>query len=51
MYIALIVIRRVIELKQLIFVANRKGHKQKAFQTDDIEMSYDSAKSDHVLYI
>ena len=32
---------RVIESKQLIDVAKSKGHKQKAFQTDDIEIRYD----------
>ena len=51
MYIDLIVMRRAIEFKHLVFVAKRKGHKQKAFQTDDMEVRYDCAKRYHVLYI
>ena len=43
--------RRAIEFKHLVFVAKRKGHKQKAFQTDDMEVRYDCAKRYHVLYI
>ena len=35
MHINLIVMRRVIEFKQLIFVAESKGHKQTAFSSDD----------------
>ena len=42
--------RRVIEFKQLIFVAKSKGHKQRALQTDDMEIRYDCAKRYHVLY-
>ena len=30
------------------FVAKSKDHKQKAFQTDDTEISYNCAKSYHV---
>ena len=44
MYIDLIVMRRVIENKQLIYVAKSKDHKQKTFQTDDHEIRYDFAK-------
>ena len=51
MYIDLIVTRRAIEFKQLIFVAKSKGHKQNAFQTDDMEIRYNCAKRYHVLYI
>ena len=47
MYIYLIVMRRAIELKQWIFVAKSKGHKQNTFQTDDMEIRYNCA----VLYI
>ena len=35
------VMRCVIEVKQLIFVEKSKGHQQKAFQTDDMEIRYD----------
>ena len=42
---------RAIEFKQLIFVAKSMGHKQKAFQTDDMEIRYNCAKRYHVLYI
>ena len=38
MYIDLIVIRRVIENKQLIYVAKSKGHKQKYFLTGEMEI-------------
>ena len=31
--------RRVIKIKQLIFGAKSKGHKQKAFQIDHMEIS------------
>ena len=51
MYIDLIVIRRAIELKQLIFVALSKDHKQNASQTDDMEIRYNCAKRYHVWYI
>ena len=65
MYLDLIVMRLVIEVKQLIFVEKartiskklfvekkkNKGHKQKAFQTNDIEIRYDCAKRYHVLNI
>ena len=51
MYIDLIVMRREIEVKQLIFVAKSKGHKLKALQTDDMEIRYHCAKRYHVLYI
>ena len=43
MYIALNVMRRVIENKQLNYVAKSKDRKQKAFQTDDMEIRYDCA--------
>ena len=49
MYIYLIVTRRVIENKQLIFVAKSKDHKQKAFQTHDMEIRYDCGRGDHIL--
>ena len=49
MYLDLIVIRHVIGFKQLIFVTKSKGHKQKAFQTDDMEINYNFAKLYHVL--
>ena len=42
--------RRVIELKQLIYVAKGKDNYQKAFQTDK-EIRYDCATRYHVLYI
>ena len=51
MYIELIIMRHVIEFKQLIFVAKSKGHKQKAFQTDDMEIRYDCVKDYHFLYM
>ena len=35
----------------MIFVAKSKGHKQKAFQTDDMEIRYDCAKRNYGLYI
>ena len=44
MYMDLIVMRLVIELKQLIFVAKTKDHKQKAFETGDMEIRYDCTK-------
>ena len=47
MHIDLIVMKRVIEQKQLIFVAKRKGHKFKAFMTDDMEIRNDCAKRYH----
>ena len=50
MYTAIIVMRRVIEFKQLIFVAKSKGHKQKAFQTNHMEIRYDCANRYLVLY-
>ena len=37
----LIVMRRAIEFKQLIFVGKSKGHKQKAFPIVDMEVRYD----------
>ena len=37
MYIDLIVMGRGIEFKKMIFDAKSKSHKQKAFQTDDME--------------
>ena len=43
--------RRAIEFKELIFVAKSKGHKQKAFQIDDMEIRYNCAKRYHVLYV
>ena len=43
--------RRVIEFKELIFVAKSKGHKQKASQIDDMEIRYNCAKRYHVLYV
>ena len=49
MYIYLIVMRRVIENKQLISFAKSKGHKQNAFQTDDMTLRYDCAKRYHIL--
>ena len=49
MYIDLIGMRCVIENKQLIYVAKHKDHKQKDFQTDDMEMTYDCAKHYHIL--
>ena len=47
-----IVMRRVIEL-QFIFLAKSKDkdHKQKAFQTDDMEKRYDCDKRYHGLYM
>ena len=51
MYIDLIVMKRAIEFKQLIFVAENKGHKHKDFQTDDMGIRYNCAKRNHVLYI
>ena len=51
MYIDLIVMWHAIDFKQFIFVANYKGHKQKAFQTDDMEIRYNCVKRYHVLYI
>ena len=39
----------VIENNQLIYVAKRMGHKQKTFQTDDMEIRYDCAKLYHTL--
>ena len=41
--------RRVIENKQLIYDAKSNGHKQKAFQTDDMEKKYHCAKRYHIL--
>ena len=37
MCIDLIFVRRAIDFKQLIFVEKSKGHKQKDFQTGDME--------------
>ena len=51
MYIDLIVMRRVIEFKQLFVVAKSRDHKQKALQTDKMEIKYNCAKRYHVLYI
>ena len=51
MYIDEIVMRFGIEFKQLIFAAKSKGHKQNAFQTDDMEIRYNCSKRYHVLYI
>ena len=51
MYIDLIVMRRAIEFKKLIFVAKCTDHEHKAFQTDDMETRFDCAKRYHVLYI
>ena len=51
MYIDLIVMKRAKEFKQLIFVAKSKGHKRKAFQTDNMEIRYNCAKRYHVLYL
>ena len=51
MYIDLIIMRRAIEFKQLIFVAKSKGNKQKAFQTDNMEIRYNCAKCYYFLYI
>ena len=42
---------RAMEFKQLIFVAKSKDHKQKAFQTDEMEIRYNCAKRYAVLYI
>ena len=36
--------RRLIENKHIMYVAKSKGRKQKAFQTDDMEIGYDCAK-------
>ena len=45
MYIYLIVIRRVIGFKQLIFDEKKnRRHKQKAFQTDDMGIKYECSK-------
>ena len=41
----------VIGFKKIDFVAKSQGHKQKAFQTDDMEIRYNCAKRYHVLYI
>ena len=41
--------KRVIENKQLIYVGKSKGGKQKAFQTDRMEIRYDCAKRYHIL--
>ena len=43
--------KRAIEVKQLIFVAESKGHKHKDFQTDDMGIRYNCAKRNHFLYI
>ena len=43
--------RRVIEFKELIFVTKSKSHRQKAFQTDYMEIRYNCAKRYHILYI
>ena len=51
MFMDLIVMRRVIEFKEWIFVAKSKGHKQKASQIDDMEIRYNCAKRYHVLYV
>ena len=51
MYTDQIVVWRVIENKQVIYVAKSKGYTQKAFQTDDIEIRYDCAKRRHILFI
>ena len=51
MCIDLIVTRRVIEKKQLIYVAKGKGHKQNAFQTDDMGLRYECTKHYHILYM
>ena len=51
MNIDLTVMRRVTEFKQLIFVAKSKGQKQKAFQTDDMEIRCDCTKRYHALYM
>ena len=51
MFIDLIVMRRVTDFKQFIFVAKSNDHKQKAFQTDDMEIRYDSTKLYHALYM
>ena len=40
---------RVIENKQMIYVAKSKGHKQKAFQINDMEIRYDCAQLYHTL--
>ena len=50
MYLDQIVIRRVKEVNTC-FVEKGKGHKHKAFQTDDMKIRYDCAKGYHVLYI
>ena len=49
MYINLIFMRSVIVNKQLIHVAKSKGHKQNAFQTDDMKLRYDCDKRYHIL--
>ena len=58
MCINLIVMRRVIEFKQLILVGKSKGHTPFLarairhfflFQTDDIEIRYDCGERFHVL--
>ena len=51
MYTDQIVVWRVIENKQVIYVAKSKGYTQKAFQTGDIEIRYDCAKRCHILCI
>ena len=49
MSIDLIVMTLVIQNKQLIYVANSKDRKQKAFQTDDKAINYDCARCYHIL--
>ena len=41
--------KRVIENKQLIFVGKSKVRKQKAFQTDHMEIRSDCAERYHIL--